>query len=143
MYKTFMAKKQDIKRSWYLLDAKDKVLGRLATRVARILRGKHKPVYTSYIDTGDNVIVINAKDIRVTGKKLKDKIYQRYSGYPSGLRQIPLEEMLKKNSAQVIRLAVKRMLPITPLGRKMLKKLRVYKDDRFAQTAQKLVKLEV
>lgn len=143
MKKTFMAKAEDIKRAWYLIDAKGQILGRLAVGVARLLRGKHKPLYTPHIDTGDNVVVINAKDISVTGKKLKDKIYRRYSGYPGGLREVPLEVLLKKNPAQVIRLAVKRMLPSSPLGRKMLKKLRVYADEKFTHQAQKPIKFSI
>lgn len=143
MKKTFMARKDNIKQAWYLIDAKGKILGRLASQVARILRGKHKPSYTPHVDTGDNVIIINAKDIVVTGRKLTDKIYRRYSGYPGGLREVPLEVMLRKNPAQVIRLAVKRMLPSSPLGRKMVKKLRVFADEKFIHQAQKPVKLAV
>ncbi|MDP1852728.1 MAG: 50S ribosomal protein L13 [Candidatus Omnitrophota bacterium] len=143
MKKTFMARKDNIKQAWYLIDAKGKILGRLASQVARILRGKHKPSYTPHVDTGDNVIVINAKDIVVTGRKLTDKIYRRYSGYPGGLREVPLEVMLRKNPAQVIRLAVKRMLPSGPLGRKMVKKLRVFADEKFIHQAQKPVKLAI
>lgn len=143
MKKTYMAQKSNVKHAWYLIDAKGKILGRLASQVASILRGKHKASYTPHVDTGDNVIVINAKDIAVTGRKLKDKIYPRYSGYPGGLREVPLEVMLRKNPTQVIRLAVKRMLPSSPLGRKMLKKLRVYADDKSIHQAQKPVKLAI
>lgn len=143
MKKTFMAKAEDMKPAWYLIDAKGKILGRLAVSVARILRGKNKPLYTPHIDTGDNVIVINAKDIAVTGKKLKDKVYRRYSGYPGGLKELPLEEMLVRNSTKVIMHAVRRMLPSSPLGAKMLKKLRVFADDKFTHQAQKPVKLAI
>src|SRR4030042_1246987 len=97
MQKTYVAKKEDIKRKWYLVDAKDKILGRLATKVAVILRGKHKPIFTPHLDTGDGVVVINAARIKVTGRKMKQKLYRRYSGYPGGLREVPLEMMLKKN----------------------------------------------
>lgn len=143
MRKTFMAKRGDIKHAWYLVDAKGKILGRLASSVARILRGKHKPLYTPHIDTGDNVIVINARDIAVTGKKLKDKIYLSYSGYPGGLKEMPLCEMLRRNPALVVRLAVKRMLPSSPLGRRLIKKLRVYADEKFTHQAQKPMKLSI
>jgi len=143
MRKTFMAKSCDIKRDLYLVDAKGEVLGRLAASVARILRGKHKPIFTPHADCGDRVVVINTKDIRVTGKKAKDKIYCRYSGYPGGLREMSFEEMLIKNPTQIIKLAVKRMLPINALGRDMFKKLRVYKDDKTPQFSQKMIKLSV
>jgi large subunit ribosomal protein L13 len=136
MMKTYVAKKEDIKRQWYLVDAKDKILGRLATKIAVILRGKHKPIFTPHIDTGDGVIVINAAKIRVTGRKLKQKVYRRYSGYPAGLREVTLENMLAKKPTMVIRLAVKRMLPGGPLGRDIIKKLKVYADDKHPHTAQ-------
>jgi len=141
--KTYTAKSKDIKRKWYIVDAKNQVLGRLAARVARILLGKHKAIFTPNIDTGDYVIVINSSKIRVTGNKLKQKIYQRYSGYPSGRKEIPLETMLKKSPTEVIRLAVKRMLPKNPLGRQRLKKLKVYADEAHPFKTQGLVNLEV
>ena len=143
MKTTFMAKERDIERKYYIVDAKDKVLGRLATKVATILRGKHKPEFTPHVDVGDHVVVINASQIRVTGNKLKDKIYTRYSGYPSGLRKLSLEGMLAKNSTQVIKLAVKRMLPINSLGRRMIKKLKIYKDDKLHRVTKNPIKLEV
>ena len=130
MNKTYVVKKEDIKRQWYLVDAKDKILGRLASKVAVILRGKHKPIFTPYLDTGDGVIVINASRIKVTGRKMKQKVYRRYSGYPGGLREVTLETMLSKKPATVIRLAVRRMLPGGHLGTKMLKKLKIYADDK-------------
>ena len=136
MNKTYEAKKEDIKRQWYLVDAKDRILGRLASKVAILLRGKHKPIFTPHVDTGDGVIVINAARVKVTGRKLKQKIYRRYSGYPGGLREIPLETMLAKRPTTVIRLAVERMLPSGPLGRKIVKKLKVYADDKHPHTAQ-------
>ena len=140
-----MAKEKDIKRKWYIVDAQGKILGRLATRIAIILRGKHKPEFTPHVDCGDEVIVINAEkrnppshlimDI-TTGKKLKQKEYKTYSGYPSGLKTKTLETMLKLKPADVLRLAVKRMLPQSPLGRKTFKKLRVYAGEKHPHTAQ-------
>ncbi len=143
MNKTYVAKKEDIKRQWYLVDAKDKILGRLAAKIAVILRGKHKPIFTPHLDTGDGVIVINASKIKVSGRKLEQKIYRRYSGYPGGLREVTLETLLAKNPATVIKLAVKRMLPSGPLGRDILKKLKVYADDKHPHQAQVPVVLEV
>ncbi len=137
MSKTYLAKKEEIKRQCYLVDAKDKVLGRVATKVAALLRGKHKPIFTPAVDTGDAVIVINAAKIRVTGRKLKQKVYRRFSGYPGGLREVYLENMLKNKPETVIRLAVTRMLPGGPLGRKIIKKLKVYADDKHPHQAQK------
>ena len=125
------------------MDAKDKILGRLAAKVASILRGKHKVIYTPHLDTGDGVIVINAAKIRVTGRKLKQKVYRRYSGYQGGLREVPLEVMLGRKPEMVIRLAVKRMLPGGPLGRDVLKKLKVYADDKHPHKSQNAVILEV
>ena len=141
MSKTFMAKKADIERMWFVVDARDQVLGRLATRIAIILRGKHKPEFTPYIDCGDGVIVVNASKIRVTGKKMSDKEYVTYSGYPGGQKRKTLEVMMKKDPAKVIRQAVKRMISDTPLGRDMLKKLKVYpgpEHDHKAQNPQEL-----
>jgi len=143
MYKTYIAKKEDIKRIWYLVDAKDKILGRLATKIAVILRGKHKVIFTPHLDTGDGVIVINASKIKVTGRKLKQKIYRRYSGYPGGLREVPLETLLMKKPETVIQLAVRRMLPGGTLGHNMMKKLKVYADDKHPHYAQNPVVLEV
>lgn len=138
-----MAKKEDIKRQWYLVDAQDKILGRLATKIAVILRGKHKAIYTAHIDTGDGIIVINAAKIKVTGRKLKEKIYRRYSGYPGGLREVDLQTLLEKKPATVIKLAVRRMLPAGPLGRNMLKKLKVYADDKHPHQGQAPIPLEI
>lgn len=130
MQKTYLAKKTDIKRAWYILDARDKILGRLAVQAAKILRGKHKPQFTPNVDCGDNVLIVNAASVRVTGRKLTQKVYRRFSGYPAGLREVYLGEMLKKNPTEVITLAVRRMLPGGPLGRDMLKKLKVYAQDK-------------
>ncbi len=143
MKKTYTAKQEDIKMQWYIADAKGKVLGRLAAKIATILRGKHKPIFTPHLDTGDGVIVINAGQIKVTGRKLKQKVYSRYSGYPGGQREIVLETLLAKNPTTVIRLAVQRMLPIGPLGRDLIKKLRIYADDKHKLTGAKPIVLEV
>jgi len=142
MNKTYVAKKEDIKRQWYLIDAQGKILGRLASRIATILRGKHKAIFTPHIDTGDGVIVINAAKIKVTGRKLKQKVYRRYSGYPGGLKEVTLEVMLKNKPTTVIRLAVRRMLPGGPLGRDILKKLKVYADDKHPHKPQNPVVME-
>ena len=136
MNKTYIPKKKEVKRIWYLVDAKDKTLGRLASRVAGLLRGKHKPDFSLHLDAGDGVIVINASKIKVTGKKLKQKIYRSYSGYPGGLKEIPLSSLLKKSPETVFRLAVKRMLPKGPLGKVIFKKLRVYSDAHHPHNSQ-------
>ncbi|NQT90100.1 MAG: 50S ribosomal protein L13 [Candidatus Omnitrophica bacterium] len=134
--KTYMAKKKDIKRKWFLVDADGKILGRLATRIAIILRGKHKPEYTPHVDCGDGVVVINASKIKVTGNKMKEKEYVTFSGYPGGRRVRSMEHMMKLFPARVMRLAVKRMIPDTPLGRDMIKKLKVYAGTEHKQKAQ-------
>ena len=143
MYKTHVTKKQEVKRQWYLVDAKNEILGRMAAKIAVLLKGKHKTIYSPNLDTGDGVIVINAAKIKVTGKKLQQKVYRRFSGYPGGLREVRLEEMLKKRPTMVIRLAVRRMLPGGPLGRDLLKKLKVYADDKHPHKAQNPVAMEV
>ncbi|MCX5705516.1 MAG: 50S ribosomal protein L13 [Candidatus Omnitrophica bacterium] len=142
MNKTYVAKKGDIKREWFIIDAKDKILGRVAAKVAVILRGKHKPIFSPHLDTGDGVVIINAAKIRVTGRKMSQKVYRRYSGYPGGLREVTLETLLAKKPATVMRLAVRRMLPGGPLGRQLLKKLKIYADDKHQQIAQNPVVLE-
>lgn len=124
--KSYMAKAGDVERKWLLIDAEGQVLGRLAVRVARILMGKTKPQYTPHLDVGDFVVVTNASKVKVTGRKLTDKTYGFYSGYPGGLKTHTLEQMLKHKPEEVIRLAVRRMLPKTRLGRKMLRKLKVH-----------------
>jgi large subunit ribosomal protein L13 len=136
MHKTYMAKPGEVTREWYVVDASGKTLGRLATEIARILRGKHKPQYTPHVDVGDFVIVINAEKIAVTGRKLDQKRYYRHSGYPGGLRSITLRRMLEKHPERVIRLAVKGMLPKNRLGRRMLKKLKVYAGPEHPHQAQ-------
>jgi len=143
MNKTYVVKKEDIKRKWYLVDATGKTLGRLAARIAVILRGKHKPIFSPHLDTGDGVIVINAAKVKVTGRKLKEKVYRRYSGYPGGLKEVPLETMLAKKPATVVRLAVRRMLPQGHLGNHMFKKLKVYVDDKHPHKGQAPLALEV
>ncbi len=130
------------KRQWYLLDADGAVLGRLATRVASILRGKHKPSFTPHLDTGDGVIVINAGKVRVTGRKAEREVVYRHSGYPGGLKETALGDLLRTRPERVITDAVRGMLPKNPLGRRMLKKLRVYRGAEHRQMAQKPEKLE-
>lgn len=141
--KTYMAKASDVKRNCFLIDANGKVLGKVATKAATILRGKHKPTFTPHVDTGDVVVVINAEKVRVTGNKLQAKKYQRYSGYPSGQKEVKLEDMLKKAPEQVIRLAVNRMIPSGALGNKVKTKLKVYKGDKHPHGSQNPVALEV
>jgi large subunit ribosomal protein L13 len=127
---------QDVQRSWLLVDAENKTLGRLATEVARRLRGKHKPEYTPHVDTGDFVIVVNAEKIRVTGKKTTDKIYYRHSGYPGGIKAISFEHLRDKHPERIIEKAVKGMLPRNPLGRAMFRKLKVYAGEDHPHAAQ-------
>lgn len=143
MKKTYIPKQEDIKRNWYVIDAKDKVLGRLASKIARILLGKHKPIFSRHIDVGDYVIVVNASQIKITGRKASQKIYRRYSGYPGGLKEIPFEIMFKKKPETVLKLAVKRMLPKGKLGEKMFKKLKVYAGPEHPHQAQCPKTLEV
>jgi len=134
--KTYVPKRAEIERSWWLVDAQGIVLGRLATTVATRLRGKHKPTFTPFLDTGDHVVVINAQKLVLTGSKLKNKMYRRYSGYPGGLKEVPAEEMLKKYPERIIELAVKGMLPKGPLGRQMARKLKVYAGPEHPHQAQ-------
>lgn len=134
--KTFVSKAGSVLKRWYVVDAEGKVLGRMATRIATVLQGKHKPQYTQHVDTGDFVIVVNAQKVKLTGNKLKDKMYKRYSGYPGGLKLKPAGEMLEKRPDRVIRLAVRRMLPKTKLGEKMIKKLKVYAGPEHPHGAQ-------
>ena len=139
---TFMASPATIYRKWYVVDATDKTLGRLASEVAKVLRGKNKPIYTPHMDTGDYVIIINAEKISVTGKKLDNKIYYHHSDYVGGMKETTLREKLNKKPEQVIELAVKGMLPKGPLGRQMLKKLHVYAGPEHNHAAQKPEVLE-
>ncbi|MFZ5975361.1 MAG: 50S ribosomal protein L13 [Bacillota bacterium] len=134
--KTYMAKPETVERSWFVVDAKDKVLGRLATEVATILRGKHKPTYTPHVDCGDHVIIINAEKIRVTGKKAEQKLYRRHSMYPGGLKEVSYKRMMEKKPEFILYEAIRGMLPHNSLGRRMLKKLRVYKGSEHNHQAQ-------
>ena len=134
--KTFIAKKEGVSRDWYLIDARDKVLGRVAVEIARRLRGKHKPEFTPHTDTGDFVVVINAEKIALTGKKLDDKVYYHHSGYPGGIKSITAGKLLKKKPGDVLRIAVKGMLPKNSLGRMMLKKLKIYAGTDHPHEAQ-------
>jgi large subunit ribosomal protein L13 len=141
--KTYRIKPCEVQREWYVVNAEGKVLGRLASEIAKILRGKHKPYYQPDVDCGDYVIVINAEKIRVTGKKLEQKVYYRHSNYPGGLKERTLKWMLENKPEEVIRLAVKRMLPKNRLGHRMLKKLKVYAGPEHPHVAQKPKQLEV
>ncbi len=134
---TFLAKAHEVERKWYVVDAEGQTLGHLATEVASILRGKNKPIYTPHVDTGDNVIVINAAKIKLTGNKENQKVYKYHTGYPGGLREIPYKEMLEKHPERIIEKAVKGMLPKNKLGREMIKKLRVYPGAEHNHEAQK------
>jgi len=141
--KSYWAKPEEIDKKWYVVDAQDKVLGRMATEIATILMGKHKPTYTPSIDTGDFIVVVNAEKFAVTGKKMDDKIYYRHSGYLGGLKERTLAEQLDKRPEEVIRMAVKRMLPKTRLGRQMLTKLKVYAGAEHPHAAQNPESLEI
>ena len=135
--KSYIAKPQEVERKWYVLDAEGKTLGRLASEAASILRGKKQPIYTPHVDTGDYVIIINAEKVEVTGKKRKEKIYKRHTGYPGGLREITFEKLQAKNPEEIIRHAVKGMMPKGSLGRQMYKKLKVYAGNEHNHAAQK------
>ena len=133
---TQVAKEQDIERSWFVVDLEDVVLGRAATEIARILRGKHKPIYTPSVDTGDFVVVLNADKIKLTGNKMADKKYYHHSGYPGGIREISAEKLLAKKPEMLVQAAVKGMLPKNKLGRKMFTKLKVYAGGEHPHAAQ-------
>lgn len=135
--KTYAVKASEIEQRWYVVDARGKTLGRLASEIARILMGKHKPYYSPHLDCGDYVVVVNAAQVRVTGRKLREKMYYRHSLYPGGLKEIPLYRMLEKHPARVLELAVRRMLPQNRLGRRMFKKLKVYAGSEHPHQAQK------
>lgn len=134
--KSYIAKPAEVERKWYVIDAEDKTLGKIASEVASILRGKKKPIYTPHVDTGDYVIVINAEKVRVTGKKEEQKIYKSHSGYPGGLKETTLRELRAKKPEEIIRHAVKGMMPKGKLGRQMFKKLKVYTGPEHPHTAQ-------
>lgn len=134
--KTYSAKPETVRREWFVVDAADKTLGRLATEIASRLRGKHKPEYTPHVDTGDYIVVVNAEKVKVTGKKGSDKMYRRYSGYISGLKEVSFDELIAKRPERAIELAVKGMLPKNPLGREMYRKLKVYAGAEHPHSAQ-------
>jgi len=141
--KTFSAKPETVKRDWYVVDADGKTLGRMATEIARRLRGKHKPEYTPHVDTGDYIVVINAEKVKVTGNKSKDKMYYRHTGFPGGIKEISFEKLIDKKPEMVIEKAVKGMLPKNPLGRAMYRKLKVYAGPDHQHTAQQPQVLDV
>ncbi|RCX12756.1 LSU ribosomal protein L13P [Anaerobacterium chartisolvens] len=141
--KSFMAKAEEVERKWYVVDAEGKVLGRLASEVASILRGKNKPIYTPHVDTGDFVIVLNADKVVLTGKKLEQKMYRRHSGYPGGMKEIKYRHFMEKTPERAVELAIKGMLPKNSLGRAMFKKLKVYKGSQHEHAAQKPEVLEI
>ena len=141
--KTFQAKKEELDHQWYLVNAKGKVLGRMASELAKILRGKKKSTYTPHLDTGDFVVVVNAEKVVLTGKKMKDKIYYRNTGYPGGIREMSAEKLLAKKPTEMIRIAVKGMLPKNSLGRQMLRKLKVYAGPHHPHEAQRPIPLEL
>lgn len=141
--KTFSAKPHEVERDWFVVDGTDKVLGRLATEVARRLRGKHKAEYTPHVDTGDYIVVINAEKVRVTGAKNTDKMYYHHSGFPGGIKSISFEKLIAKAPERVIETAVKGMLPKNPLGRDMYRKLKVYKGAEHPHAAQQPQELKI
>ncbi len=143
MIKTYIAKKEDVQRDWYIIDATDKVLGRMASRIAMVLQGKTKPTYTPHVDTGDFVIVTNAGKIKLTGNKINEKVYYTHSGYPGGFKEHPIKVWLEKHPDRVVNLAVKRMLPKTKLGNAMLKKLKIYSGSDHSHEAQQPKVLEI
>jgi len=141
--RTFTAKQAEIERGWYVVDAQGQTLGRLASKIAPILKGKHKPIYTPHLDCGDFVIVVNAEKVRVTGRKLDQKFYHRHSGYPGGITSISLRDQLEKNPERVLQAAVRGMLPKNRLGRRMIKKLKIYAGSDHPHQAQQPTPLEI
>jgi large subunit ribosomal protein L13 len=141
--KTFVAKPESVKRDWFVVDATDKTLGRLASEIALRLRGKHKPEYTPHVDTGDYIVVVNAEKVAVTGNKAKDKIYYAHSGYPGGLKDITFEKLIEKKPEMVLEKAVKGMLPKGPLGRAMFRKMKVYAGAEHNHAAQQPQVLDI
>jgi len=141
--KTFVAKEKEVQKKWYLVDAEDKVLGRLATQIAMRLRGKHKAIFTPHADTGDFVVVVNADKVSLTGRKWASKMYYRYSGYLGGLKRISAGKLREKNPENILRFAVKGMLPKNSLGRRQLKKLKIYAGPEHPHQAQKPERLEI
>jgi large subunit ribosomal protein L13 len=141
--KTFVAKEHEIDKKWYLVDAEDKILGRLASGIAMRLRGKHKPIFTPHADTGDFIVVVNAEKVAMTGNKWDQKVYYRHTGYQGGLKETTAREMREKKPENLLRLAVRRMLPKNSLGRRQLKKLKVYAGPEHPHEAQQPEKLEI
>ncbi len=141
--KTFSAKPESVTRDWFIIDAAGKTLGRMSTEIALRLKGKHKPVYTTHVDTGDYIVVINAEKVQVTGNKFKDKIYHHHTGYIGNLKSVPFDKMQAEHPERIIEKAVKGMLPRTPLGRAMLRKLKVYAGTEHPHTAQQPQALEI
>lgn len=141
--KTFSAKPESVKRDWYVVDAEGKTLGRLATEVARRLKGKHKAEYTPHVDTGDYIVVINAEKVTVTGKKADDKMYYRHSGYPGGIKETNFNKLQAEKPEMIIEKAVKGMLPKNPLGREMFRKLKVYAGSEHNHAAQQPIELDI
>jgi len=141
--KTYQAKKEELDYQWYLVNAEGKILGRLASKLAHLLKGKNKPTYTPHLDTGDFIIVVNSEKVVLTGKKMKDKIYYRHTGYPGGIKEMSAEKLLAKKPTEMIRMAVKGMLPKNSLGRQMLRKLKLYAGPKHPHEAQKPVLLEL
>ena len=141
--KTYQAKKEELDHRWFLVNADGKVLGRLSTELAKILKGKNKPTYTPHLDTGDFVVVVNAGKVTLTGKKLRDKIYYHHTGYPGGIKEMSAEKLLAKKPTEMIRMAVRGMLPKNSLGRQMLRKLKVYAGPSHPHEAQRPVSLEL
>ncbi len=135
--RTFLAKPSDVQRKWHVIDAKGKTLGRLASRVASVLRGKHKPTFTPNVDTGDHVVIINAEHIRLTGDKFKSKVYHRHTGYPGGLKSLSAEHLHARNPTALVTKAIKGMLPKNPLGKQMARKLRVYAGETHPHKPQR------
>ena len=141
--KTFSAKPAEVKRDWYIVDASGKTLGRLATEIARRLRGKHKPEYTPHVDTGDYIVVINAEKVSVSGRKTTDKMYYRHSGFPGGMKSMSFDKLQQRAPENIIQLAVKGMLPKNPLGRAMFRKLKVYAGAEHSHAAQQPKTLDI
>jgi len=141
--KTYQAKREEVVRQWYLVNAEGRILGRLATQLAMILRGKKKPIYTPHVDTGDFVVVVNADKVTLTGKKMKDKVYYHHSGHPGGMKAASAEKLLARKPTELIRLAVKGMLPKNSLGRQMLTKLKVYAGPNHPHAGQRPAPIEV
>ena len=134
--RTYSAKPNEVERGWLLVDAEGVVLGRMASRIARILQGKHRPIYTPHIDTGEFVVVVNAEKVLLTGKKMDQKVYHRYTGWAGGLKETTVRTMLERKPTEIVRLAVRRMLPKTKMGRRMMKKLKIYAGNEHPHEAQ-------